>query len=70
MTATGTQSNAYVTVYPCGEDRPTASNLNYTKGSTIANAAITKVGDGGKVCLFTQGTTHLVTDLTGWFPAP
>ena len=69
VTATGTQATGYVTVYPCGEARPTASNLNYTKGTTIANAVIAKVGAGGKVCLYTDAATHLVADVTGWFPA-
>ncbi len=68
VTVTGPQSSGYVTVYPCGEARPTASNLNYVKGTTIANAVISKVGTGGKVCLFTNVSTHLVADVTGWFP--
>ena len=69
VTATGPQSSGFVTVYPCGEERPTASNLNYTKGTTVANAVISKVGDGGKVCLYTNVSTHLIADVTGWFPA-
>ena len=68
VTATGPQSGGFVTVYPCGQPRPTASNLNYTKGTTIANAVISKVGAGGKVCLYTPVSTHLVADVTGWFP--
>ncbi len=69
VTATGPLSTGFVTVYPCGETRPTASNLNYTKGTTIANAVISKVGEDGKVCLYTNVSTHLVADVTGWFPA-
>ena len=70
VTATDAKSNGFVTVYPCsaGGTRPTASSLNYTKGAPIANAVISKVGEGGKVCLFTNVSTHLVADVTGWFP--
>jgi streptogramin lyase len=60
-------ANGYITVYPCGT-RPTASNLNYTTGQTIANTVITPVDTTGKVCFYAHGTTHLIADLTGWFP--
>ncbi len=68
MTATSAQAAGFVTVYPCGEARPTASNVNYKTGGTIANAVISKVGAGGKVCLYTERATHLVVDVNGWFP--
>jgi trimeric autotransporter adhesin len=65
VTVTEAQASGYVTVYPCGIDPPLASNLNFTAGATIANAAIAKVGDGGDVCLFTLAATHLVVDVNG-----
>ena len=43
-------------------------NLNYTVGKTAPNAVITKLGAGGKICLFTQLTTHLVVDVDGYIP--
>ena len=46
---------------------PTASNLNYHPGDTIPNAVITQIGAGGKVCLFTYGTTQLIADINGYF---
>jgi hypothetical protein len=53
VTVTGTPSSGYLTVYPCGVERPLASNLNFSTwpGTTVANAIISKVGVGGKVCL-------------------
>jgi sugar lactone lactonase YvrE len=60
-------ASGYLTVYPCGT-RPTASNLNYTAGQTIANTVITPVDATGTVCFYAHGTTHLIADLTGWFP--
>ena len=38
------------------------------QGVTIANAVISKVGAGGKVCLYTEKSTHLLVDVNGWFP--
>ena len=68
VTVTGPQADGHVAVYPCGEARPTASNLNYVKGTTIANATVAKIGADGKVCLYTHAATHLIADATGWFP--
>jgi len=68
VTAVQAQQAGWVTVYPCGEARPTASSLNYKAGGTIANAVISKVGAGGKVCLYTEKSTHLLVDVNGWFP--
>ena len=67
VTATGATLPGHVRVYPCGEPRPDASNVNYTPGADIANAVIAKVGTGGNVCLYTSQATHLVVDVTGWF---
>ena len=69
VTVTGTQGPGFVTVYPCDASRPTASNLNYTAGKTIPNAVITKLSATGTVCLYTQAGTHLIVDVTGYFPA-
>ncbi len=69
VTVTNPQAAGYIIVYPCGSPQPTASNVNYQPGQTIANAAVTRVGVGGKVCLFTLVPTHLVVDVNGSFPA-
>ena len=57
-----------MTVYPCGSQQPLASNLNYVGGQTVPNAVIARVGSGGAVCLFVSEGTHLVADVTGYFP--
>jgi len=69
VTITEPTTAGYATVYPCGTTPPTASNLNYTPGLTIANLAIAKIGTAGTVCIFTQASTHLVADIDGYFPA-
>lgn len=68
VTVTEAHDVGYITVYPCGSDAPLASNLNYTAGATIANAAVTKVGAGGMVCVYTQAPIHLVVDVNGFVP--
>ena len=66
---TGPTEAGFVTVYPCGIDPPLASNLNYSVGTTAANAVIVKVGAGGKVCLYNSNPTQLIADVSGYFPA-
>ena len=68
VTVTDPQAAGFVTVYPCGSALPMASNLNYVAGSTVPNAVMAKVGDGGQVCVFTQSATNLVVDVSGYFP--
>jgi hypothetical protein len=72
VTMTGTTGWAYVTVYPCDEARPNASNLNSTEADqTRPNAVFTKLGGDGRVCLFVgEAATHLIVDVDGYFPAP
>ena len=69
VTVTEAQGAGFVTVYPCGTPIPTASNLNYVAGSTIANLVISKVGTDGNVCIYNSEGTHLVVDVDGYFPA-
>ena len=69
VTATGTTGEGYLTVWPCGTAQPNASNLNYTAGIDIANAAIAALGAGGKVCVYTSAATDLIVDVNGALPA-
>ena len=68
VTVTEPAAAGYVTAYPCGIDPPNASNLNYAPNQTVANGALVKVGTGGSVCLYNSQPTHLVIDITGYFP--
>ena len=69
VTVTEAVGPGFVTVWPCGVSRPTASNLNFGLGSTVPNAVVAKVGVGGRVCVFVSNATHLVVDVNGFFPA-
>ena len=51
ITVTQPETAGYVTVYPCGSARPSASNLNFAAGTTFPNLVIAKIGTGGKVCI-------------------
>ena len=67
VTAVDSALRGYVTVYPCGSPRPSASSVNpRTRGAT-ANSALVRLDGTRKVCLFTQNSLNLVVDATGWF---
>jgi hypothetical protein len=69
VTGTDPTGEGYVTVWPCGSPRPTASNLNLRPGVTSPNLVIAKIGTGGTVCVFTQSGAHLIADVNGYMPA-
>jgi Nidogen-like len=68
VTVTNPSSAGYVTVFPCGEAQPEASNINFAAGQTIANSVTSKVGADGKICLFTPVSTDLIVDVNGALP--
>ena len=71
VTSTGSSTPSFVTVWPSGEPRPNASNLNTQPGQDTPNLVIAKVGANGKVSLYNDaGTGHLVVDVLGWFFNP
>ena len=69
VTAVGAAADGFMTVYPCGEPVPLASNLNYAKGRDIANSVLAKPGVGGKVCFFSDKAVDIVVDISGYFGA-
>jgi hypothetical protein len=69
VTVTEPDGPGFATVFPCGGQRPTASNVNYTPGLTIPNLVVAKIGARGAVCIFSQASTHLVADVLGFFPS-
>ncbi|MEH1124684.1 choice-of-anchor D domain-containing protein [Micromonospora sp. CPCC 206061] len=68
VTVTSPTWASYLTAYPTGQSRPTASNLNYPKGWTGANSVTVPVGAGGKVDFYNHsGSTHVIADVVGFY---
>lgn len=68
VTVTNTTAAGYLTVYPAGVSRPSASNLNWTAGATVANRVLVPVGAGGQISLYNQnGSADVVVDVDGFF---
>jgi peptidoglycan hydrolase-like amidase len=67
ITAVLPSAAGFMTVWPCDVGRPDASNLNYVANGVVANSVIAPVGANGKVCFYTNQTSHLLVDISGWF---
>ncbi len=68
VTVTGTTAAGYLSVYPQGSSLPTSSNLNWTKGETVANRVLVPVGQTGEVTLYNHtGSTQVAVDVSGYF---
>ena len=58
----------YLTAYPTGATKPTASNVNYTAGQVVPNGVLVKVGTGGQINLFANaGCPQVIVDVVGYF---
>jgi hypothetical protein len=71
VTATEGTAPSFLTTFPAGSAKPTASNINFAAGQTIANAVTVKVDGTGKVRFANAaGAVHVVADVTGWYDNP
>ena len=66
VTAVGSKATGYLTVYPAGRSRPTASNLNFVPGQVVPNLVEVGVGTAGDVSLFSAASSDVVVDLEGY----
>ena len=69
VTVTGTTMPGYLTVWPTGTARPTASNLNWSAaGVTVPNLVTVLLSSGGQVSVYNlQGGVHVIGDIVGYY---
>jgi hypothetical protein len=67
VTVVNPEAPGFVTVYPCGVERPLASNLNYAAGAIVPNGVVASLGISGSVCFYSQARLDLIVDVAGWF---
>ena len=72
VTATNVSgAESFLTVWPSGNSRPLASNLNFIQGQTVPNLVIARVGSEGKISIYNNvGNVDVVADTQGYFAAP
>ena len=69
LTSVAPAATGYLTVYPCGVERPTASVVQATAQRTIAGATVVPLGADGTFCVYTSAASHLLVDLFGSYSA-
>ena len=67
LTAVDAVGGGFFTAFPCGDDVPTASNVNYEFGSPVANAAELPLSATGAICIFTSTSAQVIVDVNGWW---
>ena len=68
VTATNVASPGYVTVWPDGNTRPTASSLNLRTGRTMANLVMVGLSSSGRIRLYNSASSaELVVDVVGYY---
>ena len=66
MTAVGAVGPGYATAYPCGQNVPLVSNVNYVAAAARANLAIVQLGPTGDLCLTSSQRTDVIVDVSGF----
>jgi hypothetical protein len=68
VTVTNPTVAGYLTVYPGGMSRPTASSLNFVAGQTIPNMVLVPLGPNNTVTFYNAaGSVDVIADVLGYF---
>ena len=68
VTVTNTSAPSFLVAYPSTATLPTASDLNWIGGQTIANMAVGSLASTGAITFYNlAGSTDVIADLAGWF---
>ncbi len=71
VTAISPTASGYLTAYPAGATRPTASSINFNAHWIGANLVTVRVGTGGKVMLYNHaGAINVAADVMGYYNGP
>jgi hypothetical protein len=65
VTVAGPRASGDLTVYACGQQRPSVRSLRYVATKTASTATIARLVDGD-VCIYSSSAAHIVVDVTGW----
>ncbi|MGI8995100.1 MAG: hypothetical protein ACR2GW_00340, partial [Pyrinomonadaceae bacterium] len=63
-------AGGFVTLYPSGEARPLAANLNYVQGQTVPNAFTVRLGNSdGAFNIHAATGINFIVDIAGYYSA-
>ncbi len=67
VTVAQAATSGFATVWPCDDDRPNASNVNFQAGTPTGNGVVAPVSADGTICVYTSTTAEVLVDLAGYF---
>ncbi|HVE63346.1 MAG TPA: hypothetical protein VNB94_06050, partial [Mycobacteriales bacterium] len=68
VTAIDPTASGFLTVYPTGAARPTASSVNFVASQIVPNLVLVKLGTNGQAGIYNRsGATHVAADVVGYF---
>jgi hypothetical protein len=68
VTVVSPTNAGFLTLYPSDVGRPLASTINFAPGDVLANSAVVKVSELGRVAIYNSGgSVHVVIDVVGYF---
>ena len=73
LTVVNPATQGYATIYPFGTAQPLASNINYMPGDIVANGVIAQIPNplsSFDFTIYSNGTSHYVADIIGYFAPP
>lgn len=62
---TQADGDGFVTLYPCGDDVPNSSAVNYSSAGESTNMVVVDLSASGEICVFALTPAHVVVDLFG-----
>lgn len=68
VTVTGPTAGSFLTVYPAGGPRPTASSVNFAKDWLGSNSVTVQLDPSGRISIYNRaGSTHVVVDVVAFY---
>lgn len=68
VTVTQTTAVSYLTIYPTGQTRPLASDINWYPNETIANLTLVELSTSGAFSAYNAAVyTQVIVDVVGWY---
>jgi hypothetical protein len=65
VTAVGSVTPGFVTVFPCGT-LPVTASVNYAAGEAVGNEVIAKLSPAGSICVYAHSAVNVVVDVAGY----
>lgn len=69
VTAVDTAAAGYLTAFPCGQQLPPTSTVNYLANQIVPNLTFTGLDPNGSICVFSYAGADVVVDVQGYVVA-